>query len=85
MRLGFEVKHSTFFCRSFRTCIGPNKFKYGLHDKQIILVIIQAIGPIYREYIQAILNRFIFFKYKAKGDWDFWISDLAKNRDGTDI
>ena len=21
----------------------------------------------------------------AKGDWDFWISDLFKNPDGTDI
>ena len=21
----------------------------------------------------------------AKGDWDFWISDLVKNPDGTDI
>ena len=21
----------------------------------------------------------------AKGDWDFWISDLVRNRDGTDI
>ena len=21
----------------------------------------------------------------AKGDWDFWISDLIKNPDGTDI
>ena len=25
------------------------------------------------------------FNKGAKGDWDFWISDLVKNPDGTDI
>ena len=27
----------------------------------------------------------IIYIYGAKGDWDFWISDLVKNTDGTDI
>ena len=27
----------------------------------------------------------LYLPLEAKGDWDFWISDLVKNPDGTDI
>ena len=30
-------------------------------------------------------NICIYYFVGAKGDWDFWISDLIKNPDGTDI
>ena len=38
------------------------------------------------ERVKHILNNYLLFGYKgAKGDWDFRISVLARNTNGTDI
>ena len=39
-------------------------------------------------YLDWLFERHIFYIISGmgmKGDWDFWISDLVKNPDGTDI
>ena len=47
-------------------------------------------GPksiVVRWVYEQILLHFIYtyILMEVKGDWDFWISDLVKNPDGTDI
>ena len=50
-----------------------------------ITLVLTFITPSLVIVISKVIKRFHKFNERAKGDWDFLISSLVRNIDGTDV